>query len=184
MINWLITHFRDIPCSNHGYYNMKTKFIKSILVPKGLLLLVHGKPQCYVSYISNSIIIIFLSLVIVYIQVVGSDMDINNDVSFMLPTIITLRKNKNRNIHWENKLYTFDNIVIFNKEVLKKYINKFWKENVDILDNESHIILLSRIRRDNGEYATIGNLLRLNKADKDYLFETLIDIIDLKTGGS
>ena len=37
---------------------------------------------------------------------------------------------------WSNKLYTFDNLIIFNKEVLKKFINKFWKENINLLEND------------------------------------------------
>jgi hypothetical protein len=84
---------------------------------------------------------------------------------------------------WTNKLYNFDNIIIFNIEVLKKYINKFWNENINLLDNDSHILLLTRMRRDNGQIATIGQLQRLNKDDKDYLFKYLLDIIELKTDG-
>lgn len=102
----------------------------------------------------------------------------------MLPAIIKLKNNKNDPFKWTDKIYTFDNLM-FNKDVLKKYINKFWKENIDSLDKDkdSHILLLTRIRRDNGQVATIGNLQRLNLDEKDYLLDHLLYIIDLKTGG-
>jgi len=91
----------------------------------------------------------------------------------------------NKTIKWTNKLYTFDNIIIFNKEVLKKFINKFWKENIETIDRteDYHIILIAKIRRDNGQIASIGNLLRLNLNDKNYLLDHLLFIIDLKIGG-
>ena len=84
---------------------------------------------------------------------------------------------------WTNKLYTFDNIIKFNKEVLKKYINKFWNENIDLLDNDSHILLITRFRRENGYITTIGELQRLNKDDKEYLLSNELVILGKDLSG-
>jgi hypothetical protein len=99
---------------------------------------------------------------------------------------ITISTNKYnfKSSQWNNILYPLDNF-IFTRELLKKYINKFWKENIDTIDRteDYHIILLARIRRDNGQIATIGTLQKLNVDDKDSLYNYLVAIIELKTGG-
>lgn len=184
MTNWLVTHFskrkqfmRNILCSIHSYYKMKNiKFI-IILAAKALPFILNIRYHYFLLILT----IIFYSLVIIllYIHTIGSELDIYSGLSFMFPAIIKLR---NKNVNWTDKVYTFDNL-IFNKEVLKKFINKFWKDNIELLDKDSHILLLTKIRRDNGQIATIGNLKRLNLDDKDYLIDQLLNIIDLKTGG-
>jgi hypothetical protein len=52
---------------------------------------------------------------------------------------------------------------------------------MNILDDNKHIIFLCRLQWDNGELATLGNLQRLNKEDKDYIFDYLLNMISIKS---
>jgi hypothetical protein len=49
------------------------------------------------------------------------------------------------------------------------------------LDDNKHIIFLCRLQWDNGELATLGNIQRLNKDDKDYIFNYLLNMISIKS---
>lgn len=90
--------------------------------------------------------------------------------------------NKFKHGNWNNKYYPIENL-LFTKALLNDYIKRFWIDTFKNLDDNLHILLLVRIRRENGEFATIGHLQRLNKNDNEYLLEYLLNIIELKTGG-
>ncbi len=49
------------------------------------------------------------------------------------------------------------------------------------LDDNKHIIFLCRLQWDNGELATLGTLQRLNKDDKDYIYDYLLNMISIKS---
>jgi hypothetical protein len=70
---------------------------------------------------------------------------------------------------------------IFNKEMLKANLNKFWSEILETLKDNQHIWLLFRLQWSNGEYVTIGKLQKLNKEDMDYILNYIIDEIEDKS---
>jgi hypothetical protein len=166
---------------------MKNKLLQ-FLVEKLCLIL-----QLYISWKSLQVIIAnrltnanllfaystICLILILYIQSIGS---IGSEIDLCIMGGISISTNKYKSSQWNNILYPLDN-TIFTRELLKKFINKFWKENILQLDKFSHILLLTRIRRDNGQMATIGTLQKLNVDDKDYLYQHLLAIIELKTGG-
>jgi DNA polymerase type B, organellar and viral len=71
--------------------------------------------------------------------------------------------------------------MLFTNDLLKIYLNKFWSEVMNKLDDNKHIIFLCRLQWDNGEFATLGNLQRLNKEDKDYIYDYLLNMISIKS---
>jgi hypothetical protein len=157
--------------------------IIQFLVAKALLF----NAKSYISFLMLSAIIFLVSSVMLCdtlnIHSIGSELSIYSGLSQIQPLITIMKNsqklNKSYIVNWSNKVYTFDNI-IFSIDLLKKYINKFWKDNIIQLDKDSHILILTRLKRENGQIETIGNLKILNIDDKDYLFEHLVDIMNLK----
>jgi len=86
-----------------------------------------------------------------------------------------------KNINWTNKKYSLNIATIFNKSLLQKYINTFWLDVVNSINDDQHILINLRLQFDNDQILTIGELQKLNKNDKDYLINYLLDIIELKT---
>lgn len=87
----------------------------------------------------------------------------------------------------KNKLNWIDfNFEIKNKnfttELFKNKLNIFWKEIMENKLNENqHIWLLFRLEWTNGQFVTIGKLVKLNKEDKDYLYTFIINNMDDKS---
>nr|YP_009739387.1 DNA polymerase 2 [Tricholoma terreum]QIC20231.1 DNA polymerase 2 [Tricholoma terreum] len=167
-----------------------TKLIKNLIVKLclSLQLLFNNKTSYLIFFILISTIVFLYSCVkfnnTLYIQSIGSEFSIYCGLSQTHPFINAMKKaqkiKKSYIVNWSNKVYPFDNL-IFTTDLLKKYINKFWKDNIDQLDKNSHILLLTRLKRENGQIVTIGNLQRINVDDKDYLIELLLNIIEKKT---
>ena len=88
---------------------------------------------------------------------------------------------KYKNLHWENYYIPFSSEMLFNNDLLKKYLSKFWTDKVEPIDN-AHLLFLCRLQWENGEFATVGELQRLNKEDKEYIYNYLLDVISLKSG--
>lgn len=67
----------------------------------------------------------------------------------------------------------------FSSPLLENKINIFWKEIMDnkFSDNQ-HIWLLFRLQWTNNQFVTIGKLVKLNKEDKNYLFDYIIKNIN------
>jgi hypothetical protein len=88
---------------------------------------------------------------------------------------------KNKILNWIDYNINVKNKV-FTKELLNTNLNKFWNEIVEtkISDNK-HIWFLFRLRWADGTYVTIGKLQRLNKEDKDYILNFLINEIEDKS---
>jgi hypothetical protein len=132
---------------------MKNKLLQ-FLVEKLCLML-----QLYISWKSLQVIIAnrltnakllfaystICLILILYIQSIGS---IGSEIDVCIMGGISISTNKYKSSQWNNILYPLDN-TIFTRELLKKFINKFWKENILQLDKFSHILLLTRIRREN-----------------------------------
>lgn len=77
--------------------------------------------------------------------------------------------------NWDN--YTTDvNHQIFSHDLIQTNLNNFWKEIVETKINENqHILFLFRLQWSNNQFATIGNLQKLNKEDKDYILNYILD---------
>jgi hypothetical protein len=71
----------------------------------------------------------------------------------------------------------------FSKQLIKNNLNKFWNEIVtpNVSDNQ-HIIFMFRLQWTDNQIVTIGNLQKLNKEDKDYILNKIIDNIIDKGG--
>lgn len=65
---------------------------------------------------------------------------------------------------------------IFSKELIKINLNKFWTSIVEKeLKDDQHIIFLFRIQWSDNQFVSIGNLQKLNKEDKDYILNKIVD---------
>ena len=90
-------------------------------------------------------------------------------------------------IKFNNKLnWTDFNIEIkntnFSSKLLKSKLDIFWNEIMETkLSENHHIWLLFRLQWSNNNYVTIGKLVKLNKEDKDYLFNYIIRNMDDKS---
>ena len=93
-----------------------------------------------------------------------------------------LTKNKNKpNFKWENISLPIKKGIFLNKQIINTHINQFWSTNIDNISKDLHLLILTRIKFDNGEYSTLGNLQRLNKDDKDYYINYLSSILELNS---
>lgn len=59
--------------------------------------------------------------------------------------------------------------MVFTSELLSKYLNRFWKDFVEVLEENQHTLLILRLKFEDGEYKTLGNMQRSNKEDKDFI---------------
>ena len=90
-------------------------------------------------------------------------------------------KLKNKILNWIDFKIEVKNQV-FTKELLNNNLNKFWSEIVETkLSENQHIWLLYRIKWSNGDYVTIGKLQRLNKEDKTYISNFILNEIEDKS---
>lgn len=99
-------------------------------------------------------------------------------VMILLDTISNLIKmNKKRTnlSNWIN--YTIKiSPSIFSKELIKTNLNKFWINIVEKeLKDDQHIIFLFRIQWTDNQIVSVGNLQKLNKEDKDYILNEIVD---------
>jgi len=70
----------------------------------------------------------------------------------------------------------------YTSKLLKNKLDIFWKEVMDTnLTDNQHIWLLFRLQWVNNNYVTIGKLVKLNKEDKDYLFDYITKNMDDKS---
>jgi DNA polymerase family B len=86
---------------------------------------------------------------------------------------IKLRKARKLNI-----FQTFEvnlNNQLFSKILFDKVFNQFWNKISDNFTDSNHMFILLKIKYQNNEYVTIGNLQRLNKNDKQWYFDWIIN---------
>ena len=69
-------------------------------------------------------------------------------------------KKRNRDLVWQNKIYTLnsinnDKVILLNKELIKKQIVQFWKELLEVeKDDNIHLLILFRIQYINNNITT------------------------------
>lgn len=80
---------------------------------------------------------------------------------------------------WNNQIYDINNLVI-TKSLISKYVNDFWIDIVSKLSNQ-HIYLAIKFKFNDNHLATLGNMQKLNKEDKDFLIQYIMDLISTKS---
>jgi hypothetical protein len=86
-----------------------------------------------------------------------------------------------KRLNWIDFKFDISN-KIFTSELFKNKLNIFWREIMEnkVQDNY-HIWLLFRLQWANGQFVTIGKLVKLNKTDKDYLLDYILNNLDDKS---
>ena len=82
-----------------------------------------------------------------------------------IKNVIKLRKVKSKNI-WTTLNFNINNL-LFTKGLFQNIFNKFWNSIENKFNDNNHLFILLKIKYLNNEFATIGNLQRLNKEDKE-----------------
>ena len=77
------------------------------------------------------------------------------------------------NLNFGNKIFT--------GSLFKSKFNKVWKNIQSGFNKNNHLFILFKIKYNNGEFVTIGNLQRLNLIDKDWYINWIIDNMELKS---
>lgn len=89
--------------------------------------------------------------------------------------------NNKKSLNWTNYIIktTPSN---FSKELLKNNLNKFWKDitTPKVSDNQ-HIIFMFRLQWIDDQFVTIGNMVKLNNNERDYIFNFILDDIKDKS---
>lgn len=87
-------------------------------------------------------------------------------------------KNK---LNWNDFKFEIKNIN-FSSKLLKSKLDIFWNEIIENkLQDNQHIWLLFRIQWSNGQFVTIGKQVKLNKEDKNWLFDFIMKNMDDKS---
>jgi hypothetical protein len=90
-------------------------------------------------------------------------------------------KKQKQNKLWINLKFDLANHTIFSRELLRKYVDMFWRKTMDKLNDESHILLLLRLIYVNDQVSTLTPLQKLNKNDKLYFINHIMDTFVFKT---
>lgn len=95
--------------------------------------------------------------------------------NYTTSNIIKLRKVSSK-YSWKHSIYNINN-KIFSKILFEKYLNQFWNQIQDQFTENNHMFILFKIKYNNGEFSSIGKVQRINKNDKlwyiDYILETM-----------
>jgi hypothetical protein len=87
-------------------------------------------------------------------------------------------------VKWKNHAIDLKEKVLLNKSVISKYLSMFWKEKIDTIPDikDKHILILFRVKTEDGQYLTIGQLQRNNceRREMVYLIDYLTNILSLK----
>jgi hypothetical protein len=93
--------------------------------------------------------------------------------------IIKLRKISSKNV-W--KILTFYlNNKIFSKTLFNKFFNSFWNKALLEFSNNNHMFILFKIKYKGSDYSTIGTLQKLNKTDKDWYIDFILNNMEFKS---
>lgn len=170
------------------------RFILNNFVPLGLpllnitLLRVTGMISVFI----YAGILLFLWEGMLYIQSIGSGLGIWDQLEVMvnaLPLLIhkkslsTSSSKKSTEIKWKNHSIVLKNKILLNKNVISKHVSEFWKDQIETLPDikNNHIIILFRVKSEDGLFLTLGQLQRINPNEMAYLIDYLTNILTLKS---
>jgi len=79
---------------------------------------------------------------------------------------------------WINLEYSIDNN-LYSKSLLKIYINKFWFEVVNKIEDNQHILFIFRVKFENSHIATIVKMKKIKISNKEDIFNYIKDRLSL-----
>jgi len=96
-----------------------------------------------------------------------------------MKNIIKLRKVTSKYI-WKELTFNINNKV-FTKILFEKIFNQFWKSIEVKFTENNHMFILFKIKYINGEFSTIGRLQRINKLDKNWYMDFILENMKFKS---
>jgi hypothetical protein len=90
-------------------------------------------------------------------------------------------KSPRSSFNWTNYHISLQNKILLTNAAITKHTNDFWSEKIEKISNDKHILIQFKIKFENGEFATLGQLQRINVDEKDYLINYLVNIISIKS---
>nr|YP_009487185.1 hypothetical protein [Russula compacta]AWB36087.1 hypothetical protein [Russula compacta] len=92
---------------------------------------------------------------------------------------ITLRKIRQTNV-WNTIVFKINNKV-FSNNLFEKFLDQFWNKIESNFTDNNHLFILLKIKYVNNDYATIGNLQRLNLGDKIWYLNVILELMEFKS---
>ena len=122
-----------------------------------------------------------LFLIFIICFVIFPDVDsVNTSLAvFSKGNIIKLRRTLNRNA-WDEYKISLNN-KIFSKNLFENLIKKFWNKIEYRFTNDNHLYLLLKIQYNDGNFASIGSLQRLNKDDLNWYIDFILSLVQFKS---
>jgi hypothetical protein len=81
---------------------------------------------------------------------------------------------------WNDKIFDVNlNNTFLSKDLLNKYLNKFWLDIVMNINDNEHILFIPRLILIDNQYISLSKLLKINKDNKDEIISFLNDLMDL-----
>ena len=96
-----------------------------------------------------------------------------------LGNIIKLRKVSSNN-NWQSLTFNINN-KIFTKSLFENIFNKFWKAIEFEFTENNHMFILFKIKYINNEFSTIGKIQRINKNNKEWYINWIINNMEFKS---
>nr|QGP74778.1 hypothetical protein [Russula griseocarnosa] len=123
-------------------------------------------------------IFLILLMIIIFFVILPNN---SNEITTLIAStnIIKLRRIKSQNV-WNELILNFNN-KIFTKSLFETKFNQFWNKIEDKFTENNHMFILFKIKYVNNEYATIGNLQRLNQNDKNWYINWIINNMEFKS---
>jgi hypothetical protein len=83
--------------------------------------------------------------------------------------------------HWNNFIYELKHSSILTNSLITKAVNDFWESQIDKINDNQHIIVLFRAQNSLGTYFSLNRLQRINKSDKEYWINYIVDTLSIKS---
>ena len=96
-----------------------------------------------------------------------------------MKNIIKLRRVTSKNI-WSTLSFNINN-KIFTKILFEKIFNKYWIQIENNFTENNHMFILFKIKYNSNEIVTIGKLQRINKYDKEWYINWIINNMEFKS---
>jgi DNA polymerase family B len=125
---------------------------------------------------------IILVLYIIFVILPDQFLNIDNNLtlaSMSAGNIIKLRKVVSDH-KWEDLEYKV-NKHTFSNDLFESLLNRFWSKIENEFTNDNHMFILFKIKYITGEKLSIGKLQRINREDKTWYIQFMLDFISLKS---
>jgi len=79
-----------------------------------------------------------------------------------------------------NKIFDINlSNTFLSKDLLNKYLDKFWNDIVENIKDEEYILFIPRLILIDNQYVSLSKMLKINKDNKNEILTFLSDLIDL-----